>query len=662
LSASAIDRSYLADHALSISDPDAYWSEIAANNYHWEKSFDASKVLKYNFHASKGPIHIEWFKGGKTNISYNAVDRWAEDTPEKIALIFEGNDPSETASYTFKELKAIVCRVANVLKSKGVKKGDRVALYLPMTVDLPISMLACARIGAVHSVVFGGFSSDALAARIKDSGSKVLITADGVGRGEKVINLKSIADTAMDSLGAEDQVETCLVLERLNEEQLKDNPTASHRDPSRDVDFAAACAAVSDDCPVTWMDAEDPLFILYTSGSTGTPKGVLHTTGGYMVYSGETFRNVFDYKGAPSDVFWCTADCGWITGHSYLAYGPLLSGCTSVVFEGVPNYPDASRFWSTVERHKVTQFYTAPTALRALMREGDEPVKKHDLSSLRILGTVGEPINPAAWDWYNEIVGKGNCPIVDTWWQTETGGHMLTPLPNKWPLKPGSATLPFYGVAPALIDPSSEEELEGNGVHGHLCMKQPWPGMARSLWNNHERFEEVYFSQFDGYYCTGDGAQRDEDGYFWVTGRVDDVLIVSGHNIGTAEVESSFVGHGDVAEAAVVGFPHEVKGEAIYCYVTLNQGVEGSEDLRWELKKKVAEELGAFCRPDVVHFTPALPKTRSGKIMRRILRKIADPSETDKLLAGDLECLGDISTLADEAIVHDLVEGLREPC
>lgn len=631
----------------SVADPEAYWAE-RAKEFEWKEPWNS--VLEYNFHVSKGKIFCKWFDGGVTNICHNAIDVHLATKSADPCLIFAGND-GETGTLTWGEVHQEVCRFANVLKSKGVKKGDRVALYLPMGTQLPIGMLACARIGAVHSVVFGGFSAEALAQRIVVSGAEILVTADGVMRGPKLVDLKLIADDAMAQAAAQGApVRACVVYERKPSGMTQAVKMAA----GRDTTWAEEMASASTDCPVEWMAAEDPLFILYTSGSTGSPKGVVHTTGGYMVYAKQTFENVFDYR--PGDVYWCTADCGWITGHTYITYGPLLSGATQVVFEGVPNHPTNSRMWEVVDQFKVTQLYTAPTALRSLMRFGDEPVNACSLASLRVLGSVGEPINPEAWRWYHEVVGKGNCPIVDTWWQTETGGILLTPqAKTPWKLKPGAATMPFYGVQPAIIDPTTNAELDGNGVSGHLCIKFPWPGMMRTLWNDHERFEEVYFSQFDGYYVAGDGSTRDEDGYYWVTGRVDDVLLVSGHNIGTAEVESAFVSNASVAEAAVVGFPHSIKGNAIYAYITLNEGVVGTDDLKKELNAGVAATVGRFAVPDKIQWAPALPKTRSGKIMRRILRKIADPPSFKVLKGGDTSDLGDVSTLADPAVVDDLI-------
>ena len=669
---------YQATYEKSMS-PD-YWAELASKNFHWETPFDKNNVLSYNFTKSKGPIFIKWFEDGETNICYNAVDRWAKQFPDKAAFIYEGND-GESLTLSFKELQDKVCQVANVLRDTcHVKKGDRVALYMPMSLELPITMLACARIGAIHSVVFGGFSAEALASRIIDCKADVLITADAVMRGTKVINLKSVADEAMDKCN--DAIKHCVVLKRLGSKAPANCQTMKH---GRDINFHDAMNQMSTTCPISWNNAEDPLFILYTSGSTGKPKGVLHTTGGYMVWTHTTFVNVFNYEGNPNDVFWCTADCGWITGHSYLTYGPLLAGCTSIVFEGVPTHPTPSRFWEVCEKHKVSQFYTAPTAIRSLMASGDEPVLKHDLSSLRILGTVGEPINPEAWNWYDRVVGKSKCPIVDTWWQTETvrkfyspklikdilslthhsfiryapqGGHMLTPIPYMWELEPGSATLPFYGVEPALMDPTASTPTEVE-EEGHLTFKRPWPGIMRTLWGDQERFEKVYFSEFDGYYTAGDGAKRDlNTGYLTITGRTDDVMVISGHNIGTAEVESAFVAHPNVAEAAVVGIPHPVKGSSIYAYVTLVDNIQGDSTVMGELKKAVSDEIGAFARPDTIHFTSGLPKTRSGKIMRRILRKIAN-EDSFKAVLNDRSELGDTSTLAEPEIVDELIVGRK---
>ena len=622
----------------SVQDPKNFWAKIARENFHWEKDFQ--HILDYNYDRQKGPIKIEWFKDGKTNITYNCLDRHLEKNGNRTALIFEGNEPGDSYTMTYKQLHEEVCKFANVLKSKGVKKGDRVALYMPMINELVIAILGCARIGAVHSVVFGGFSADSLADRILDSECATLITADGCFRGKKVIPTKDISDKAMEICESKGfTVKTCINMARLGDKY----PGNVNMKEGRDFDWATLMSEASTDCPPEWMDAEDPLFILYTSGSTGKPKGVLHTTGGYMVYAATTFKYVFDYQ--PDDIYWCTADCGWITGHSYIAYGPLMNCATQVVFEGIPTYPDAGRFWDVVDRHQVTLFYTAPTAIRAIASKGDDFVKKYKRSSLRLLGSVGEPINPEAWRWYYEVVGDSRCPIVDTWWQTETGGILLTPLPGATPMKPGSATFPFFGGQPVVLDPQKGNELEGK-TQGVLAFKHPWPGQMRTVYGDHERFEKTYFDQYKGYYFTGDGCKRDEDGYLWVTGRVDDVINVSGHRIGTAEVESSLVGHEAVAEAAVVGVPHEIKGQGIYAYVTLNNGFEYTEELKKTLNDHVRAEIGAFCSCEYVHWAPELPKTRSGKIMRRILRKIANHEE---------EQLGDITTLADSTVVERLI-------
>jgi acetyl-CoA synthetase len=617
----------------SIQKPDEFWAEMA-EQFYWEKKWD--RVRDYNFTLSKGPIHIEWFRGGKTNITYNCLDRHLKDKAGQTALIWEGNNVGEDLKISYGQLHEKVCRFANALKGKGVGKGDRVAIYMPMIPELAVTMLACARIGAIHSIVFGGFSADALADRILDSHCKVLVTTDGVMRGAKAVPLKGNADRAMDLCEKNGHsVETCFVVNRTGSDiQMK---------PGRDLWWHDEAQKQSPDCPVEWMDAEDPLFILYTSGSTGKPKGVQHNVGGYMVYTGMTFKYIFDYH--DNDIYWCTADIGWVTGHSYIVYGPLSQGATSIMFEGVPNYPDPGRFWATVDKWKVTQFYTAPTAIRALMAQGEEWVEKYDLSSLRLLGSVGEPINPEAWKWYFKYVGKERCPVVDTWWQTETGGIMITPLPYAIDQKPGSATLPFFSVNPAILNEKGEA-LEG-ACDGILAIKEPWPGQMRTVFNDHDRFEKVYFQMFDGYYFTGDGCRRDEDGYYWITGRVDDVINVSGHRMGTAEVESALVSHRDVAEAAVIGFPHAIKGQGIYAFVTLRVSAEPSEALLKELKLHVREEIGPIATPDIIHFAPALPKTRSGKIMRRILRKIAND---------EFDSLGDISTLADPDVVGNLIQ------
>ena len=621
----------------STEDPEGFWGEVA-QEFYWDKKWD--KVLEYNFHRSKGPVSIEWFKGAKTNMTYNCLDRHLETRGDQPALLWEGNEPGEDRIITYRQLYEHVCKFANVLKGFGVKKGDRVTIYLPMIPELSIAMLACARIGAIHSVVFGGFSAESLKDRIVDSECNLVITSDGTYRGGKAVTLKQIADEAMANSESEGvTVPKAVVVERVGPGKGIECPMKEGRDQY----WHELMADAESTCEVEWMDAEDPLFILYTSGSTGKPKGVLHTTAGYMVYVSITHKYVFDYH--DGDVYWCTADIGWVTGHSYILYGPLLNGAQSLMFEGVPTYPDSGRFWDVVDKWKVNIFYTAPTAIRAVMRMGDDFVTKYSRKTLQLLGTVGEPINPEAWRWYNEVVGESHCPIVDTWWQTETGGILITPLPGAIATKPGSATLPFFGVQPCLLDDEGKE-VEGNGVSGRLAIKAPWPGQLRTTYGSHERFETVYFSDFDGFYFTGDGAKRDEDGYYWITGRVDDVINVSGHRMGTAEVESALVSHPTVAEAAVVGFPHEIKGQGIYAYVTLKVGEEYSEELKKELVMHVRKEIGPIASPDVVHWAPALPKTRSGKIMRRILRKMA---------AGESD-FGDTSTLADPSVVGTLVE------
>ena len=621
----------------STEDPEGFWGEVA-QEFYWDKKWD--KVLEYNFHRSKGPVSIEWFKGAKTNMTYNCLDRHLETRGDQPALLWEGNEPGEDRIITYRQLYEHVCKFANVLKGFGVKKGDRVTIYLPMIPELSIAMLACARIGAIHSVVFGGFSAESLKDRIVDSECNLVITSDGTYRGGKAVTLKQIADDAVTNAAKEGvTVPSVVVVERVGPGKGIECPMKEGRDQY----WHELMTDADSNCEVEWMDAEDPLFILYTSGSTGKPKGVLHTTGGYMVYVSITHKYVFDYH--DGDVYWCTADIGWVTGHSYILYGPLLNGAQSLMFEGVPTYPDSGRFWDVVDKWKVNIFYTAPTAIRAVMRMGDDFVTKYSRKTLQLLGTVGEPINPEAWRWYNEEVGESHSPIVDTWWQTETGGILITPLPGAIPTKPGSATLPFFGVQPCLLDDEGKE-VEGNGVSGRLAIKAPWPGQLRTTYGSHERFETVYFSDFDGFYFTGDGAKRDEDGYYWITGRVDDVINVSGHRMGTAEVESALVSHPTVAEAAVVGFPHEIKGQGIYAYVTLKVGEEYSEELKKELVMHVRKEIGPIASPDVVHWAPALPKTRSGKIMRRILRKMA---------AGESD-FGDTSTLADPSVVGTLVE------
>ncbi len=615
----------------SIKDPEGFWGDIA-KEFHWYKPWN--KVRSYDFDKS---INIKYFEGGKTNITVNCLDRHIENGKgDRIAIICEGNDVGQAKKITYKQLYTEVCKFANVLKSKGVKKGDRVSLYLPMIVELPIAMLACARIGAVHSIVFGGFSADALRDRILDSGCTFLVTCDDAFRGAKKIPMKTTADTAMTACAnAAKPIKTCIVYKHAD-----GNVPMTE---GRDVWWHDAMKDASATCEPEQLDAEDPLFILYTSGSTGKPKGVLHTTGGYMVFAATTFKYIFDYH--DSDVFWCTADIGWVTGHTYIAYGPLLNGATEVMFEGLPNYPKPDRFWDVCEKHGVTIFYTAPTAIRSLMREGEQWPKAHDLSKLRILGSVGEPINPEAWIWYYENVGNKKCPIVDTWWQTETGGILITPLPGAIPTKPGAATVPFFGVVPKIVNEQGKEVGVNEG--GYLVITEPWPGIMRTVYGQHERFKETYFTRFPGLYFTGDGARKDEDGFFWLMGRIDDVLNVSGHRIGTAEVESALVSHAKVAEAAVVGFPHEIKGQGIYAYVTLKSGIPPSDELKKELINHLRKEIGPIATPDKLQFTDALPKTRSGKIMRRILRKIAE---------GEVESLGDVSTLADPHVVDVLVQ------
>ena len=613
----------------SIKDPIAFWEETA-NRLSWYESWH--EVRNYDFVDGK----IEWFSGGKLNASYNCIDRHIENGHgEDTAIIWEGNDPNQSRKFSYNDLLKEVSQFANALKELGVTKGDRVCLYMQMVPELAIAVLACARIGAVHSVVFGAFSSDSLRDRINDSQCKILVTQDTGVRGTKQnIAMKSNADNAVSDTPS---IEHVVVVRRTGE--------PINMDSHRDIWWHEAISGVGSECKPEVMDSEDPLFILYTSGSTGKPKGVLHTTGGYLTYASFTHELVFDYR--PGDIYWCTADLGWITGHSYIVYGPLSNRATTLMFEGVPNYPDFGRFWDVVDKHKVNQFYTAPTALRALMKEGDQWVSSRDLSTLRLLGTVGEPIKEPEWKWYQDVVGKGKCPIVDTWWQTETGGILITPLPGSTPTKPGSATLPFFGIEPVLLTEEGDE-IEGNDVSGLLAIRSSWPGQMRTVYGDHARFMEVYFSQFPGYYFTGDGARRDEDGYYWITGRVDDVLNVSGHRIGTAEVEGAIGKAEGVAEAAVVGFPHEIKGQGIYAFVTLMTGVDESDEIFEGIIVSVTKEIGPHSKPDKIQFAPALPKTRSGKIMRRILRKIAE---------GDLENMGDISTLADPSVVEDLTSG-----
>jgi len=620
-----IDRaSYERMYERSLRDPDGFWGEQA-------ERLDWMRRPRTVRNASFDPVDIRWFEDGTLNACANCVDRHLDSRGDQVALIWEGDEPDRDAHITYAALHEQVCRLANAMKARGAGKGSRVTIYMPMVPEAVYAMLACARIGAVHSVVFGGFSPDSLADRIADCESDFLITADEGVRGGKTIPLKANADRAVARCP---QVHTVMVVRRTG--------AAIDWQADRDLWYHEAVEAAAPDCPPEEMAAEDPLFILYTSGSTGKPKGVLHTTGGYLLHSALTHQYVFDYQ--DGDIYWCTADVGWITGHSYIVYGPLANGATSLIFEGVPTYPDSGRFWQVVDKHKVNIFYTAPTAIRALMRQGEAPVKAADRGSLKLLGTVGEPINPEAWMWYHQVVGDGRCPIIDSWWQTETGGIMIAPLPGATDLKPGSATLPFFGVEPRLVD-NEGRVLEGE-ARGNLVIAQPWPGQARTLYGDHERFETTYFAAFKGCYFTGDGARRDADGYYWITGRVDDVLNVSGHRMGTAEIESALVAHEAVAEAAVVGVPHEIKGQGIYAYVTLIEGVAPSEDLRAALITHVREDIGAIATPEAIHFAPALPKTRSGKIMRRILRKIA---------AGEAEQLGDISTLADPGVVETLV-------
>lgn len=617
----------------SVEDPDGFWSEIASEYVEWFKKWD--KVEEYNFDIKKGPIYLKYFQGGKLNVSYNCLDKHLKTRANKVAIQWEGNEPGEDRALTYKQMHEEVCKFANVLKAQGIKKGDRVQIYLPMIPELAISMLACTRIGAIHSIVFGGFSSDSLRDRIEDSKSKLLITCDGTYRGAKAIPQKDNADAAIKGF---DFVEKMIVVKRVGD-KIKCN-----WDPKRDLWWDDEMAKASPVCEPEWMDAEDPLFILYTSGSTGKPKGVLHTTGGYLVFGAYTHKMIFDYK--EEDIYWCTADVGWVTGHTYIVYGPLCNGATSIMFEGVPNYPDISRFWKTVEKYKVTIFYTAPTAIRAIAKEGDDWVKKADISTLRILGTVGEPINPEAWNWYFNVIGRGECPIVDTWWQTETGGILITPLPGAVPIKPGMATTPFMGVWPALVNDEGKE-IDDTVASGALVIKKPWPGLMRGVYGDPKRFQETYFEQFPGYYTAGDGARRDKDGYYQITGRIDDVINVSGHRMGTAEVESALVAHPKVAEAAVVGYPHDLKGQSIYAYVTLKSGVAKSEELKKELVAHVRTLIGPIATPEKIQWADGLPKTRSGKIMRRILKKVA---------AGDINDLGDTTTLADPSVVDDIVK------
>jgi acetyl-CoA synthetase len=615
-------------YAASINDPDAFWGEHG-KRIDWIKPFTKVKNVSY----THPDVSIKWFEDGEVNVAANCIDRHLEKRADQTAIIWESDDPGISKHITYLELSEQVNKLANVYKSLGVTKGDRVILYMPMIPEAAYAMLACARIGAIHSIVFAGFSPEAVAARIDGCKASLVVTADEAPRGGRNTPLKTNVDKAMEICG---DVQMLVVERTGGDVGMKEG---------RDHSYATLMAHASNECAPEPMNAEDPLFILYTSGSTGAPKGVVHSTGGYLVWASMTHEYVFDYH--EGDIYWCTADVGWVTGHSYIVYGPLANGATTLMFEGVPTYPDAGRFWDVCEKHKVNQFYTAPTAIRALMGKGPEFVQKHDLSSLKVLGTVGEPINPEAWDWYNEVVGGGRCPIVDTWWQTETGGHMMTILPGAHAAKPGAAMKPFFGVKPVVLEPTSGAEIEGNAIEGVLCMADSWPGQMRTVYGDHERFVKTYFSDYKGYYFAGDGCRRDEDGDYWITGRVDDVINVSGHRMGTAEVESALVAHPAVSESAVVGYPHEIKGQGIYCYVTLMEGQEYTDELKVELRNWVRKEIGPIASPDLIQWAPGLPKTRSGKIMRRILRKIAE---------NDYGALGDTSTLADPSVVDELIE------
>ncbi|XP_017266277.1 acyl-CoA synthetase short chain family member 2 like [Kryptolebias marmoratus] len=644
-------NSYQAMYKKSLEDPEAFWKEVA-DKFFWKKPA-AGPMLQHNFDITKGSIFVRCMEGAKTNMCYNVLDRHVKEGKlgEKVAYYWEGNSPDHHLTITYRQLLSHVCRCANVLKKMGVKKGDRVSIYLPMIPELVYTMLACARIGAVHSIVFAGFSSESLCDRIMDAQSSVLVTADGVYRGEKLINLKQISDEALEKCREKGspEVNKCLVVK--HEAFRTKTGTSSNKlqtpwDSRRDVWWDEATRAAADECEPEWVDAEDPLFVLYTSGSTGKPKGVVHTVAGYLLYTSLTFKYVFDHH--RDDVYWCTADIGWITGHSYITYGPLANGASSVLFEGIPVHPHVGRFWEVIEKYRVSKFYTAPTAIRLLMKYGSEPLQKYDLSSLKILGSVGEPINPEAWRWFYETVGQNRCPVVDTFWQTETGGHVLTPLPAATPLKPGSATFPFFGIEPTVLNEDGEE-LQGE-AEGYLVFRKPWPGLMRTVYKDHERFENTYFKKFPGYYVTGDGCRRDKDGYYWITGRIDDMLNVSGHLMSTAEVEAALTLHPAVLEAAAVSRPHKMKGECLYCFVTLRDSREFSSKMAEELKRLVREKIGPIATPDFIQNAPALPKTRSGKIMRRVLRQIARNEED----------LGDLSTLSDPKVVEVLLSQRSE--
>ena len=615
-------------YAASLSDPDSFWA-VQGRRLDWIEPYTIVKNTTFD-HAD---VSIKWYEDGKLNVSANCIDRHLPTRGEQVAIIWEGDDPNDNKNITYNQLHKKVCKLANVYKKLGVEKGDRVVLYMPMIPEAAFAMLACNRIGAVHSIVFGGFSPEALAARITACDAKLIVTADEAPRGGKNTPLKANVDKALEICGDV----TTLVVERTN--------TLMQNKEGRDYSYKSLMENASVDSTPEPMNAEDPLFILYTSGSTGAPKGVVHSTGGYLVYASMTHQYTFDYH--DGDIFWCTADVGWVTGHSYIVYGPLANGATTLMFEGLPTYPDAGRFWAVCEKHKVNQFYTAPTAIRALMGQGNTFVEKYDLSSIKVLGTVGEPINPEAWNWYNEVVGNGQAPIVDTWWQTETGGHLMTPLPGATETKAGSCTFPFFGVQPVILDPTTGKEIKEVEAEGVLCIKDSWPGQMRTVWGDHDRFISAYFTDYKGYYLTGDGCRRDADGYYWITGRVDDVINVSGHRMGTAEIESALVAHPKIAEAAVVGYPHNIKGQGIYCYVTLMTGETPTDELRLELRNWVRKEIGPIASPDLIQWAPGLPKTRSGKIMRRILRKVAED---------DFGTLGDTSTLADPSVVQDLIE------